>query len=66
MKEQGGIVGGEVSAHYSFRDNYCSDSGFISFVIFGCESNDNPVNHGTNNLKATNKVLVELFTMYIL
>jgi len=33
MKGQGGIVGGEVSAHYSFRDNYYSDSGFISFVV---------------------------------
>jgi hypothetical protein len=35
---------------------------FLSFVIYGCESNDNPVNQGTNNLKASNKVLVEFFT----
>ncbi|MFA5197650.1 MAG: phosphomannomutase/phosphoglucomutase [Patescibacteria group bacterium] len=33
MKDGGGIMGGEVSAHYSFRDNYYADSGFIAFVI---------------------------------
>ncbi|MCX6722368.1 MAG: phosphomannomutase/phosphoglucomutase [Candidatus Staskawiczbacteria bacterium] len=33
MKEQKGIIGGEISAHYSFRDNGYSDSGFIAFVI---------------------------------
>jgi phosphomannomutase len=34
MKEGGGIMGGEVSAHYSFRDNAYADSGFIALVIF--------------------------------
>jgi phosphomannomutase len=34
MKEGSGIMGGEVSAHYSFRDNAYADSGFIAFVIF--------------------------------
>jgi phosphomannomutase len=33
MREGNGIMGGEVSAHYSFRDNYYADSGFIAFVI---------------------------------
>ena len=33
MKEQNGIMGGELSAHYSFRDNFYTDSGFIAFVI---------------------------------
>ncbi|PIS40887.1 MAG: phosphomannomutase/phosphoglucomutase [Candidatus Kerfeldbacteria bacterium CG08_land_8_20_14_0_20_43_14] len=33
IKDNNGIMGGEVSAHYSFRDNYYSDSGFIAFVI---------------------------------
>jgi phosphomannomutase len=33
MREQGGIVGGELSSHYSFRDNGYADSGFIAFVI---------------------------------
>lgn len=28
-----GIVGGEVSGHFSFRDNYYLDSGFIAFLI---------------------------------
>ena len=32
MREQNGIVGGELSSHYSFRDNGYSDSGFIAFV----------------------------------
>lgn len=34
----------------------------LLMVIFGCESNDNPVNYKSQNLKASNKVLVELFT----
>ena len=34
----------------------------LSLIIFGCESNDNPLNHGTNNLKAANNVFVILFT----
>ena len=33
MKENNGIVGGEISSHYSFRDNCYTDSGFIAFVI---------------------------------
>ncbi len=33
MREQNCIVGGELSSHYSFRDNGYSDSGFIAFVI---------------------------------
>lgn len=33
MKEGKGIMGGEVSAHYSFRGNAYADSGFIAFVI---------------------------------
>jgi phosphomannomutase len=33
MKQNNGILGGEISSHYSFRDNGYSDSGFISFVI---------------------------------
>lgn len=28
-----GIVSGEVSGHFSFRDNYYLDSGFISFLV---------------------------------
>jgi len=32
MKDEKGIMGGEVSAHYSFRDNYYADSGFIAFL----------------------------------
>ena len=33
MRSQGGIMGGEVSAHYSFRDNGYADSGFIAWLI---------------------------------
>lgn len=33
MKKYQGIMGGELSAHYSFRDNDYADSGFIAFVI---------------------------------
>ena len=33
MKQNNCILGGEISSHYSFRDNWYSDSGFISFVI---------------------------------
>ena len=33
MKDNGGVMGGEVSAHYCFRDNYYADSGFIAFMI---------------------------------
>lgn len=33
MRENNGIMGGELSAHYSFRDNAYADSGFIAFII---------------------------------
>ncbi|MDD5032212.1 MAG: phosphomannomutase/phosphoglucomutase [Patescibacteria group bacterium] len=33
VKDGDGVMSGEVSAHYSFRDNYYSDSGFIAFLI---------------------------------
>jgi phosphomannomutase len=33
MLQNSGIMGGELSAHYSFRDNFYSDSGFITFLI---------------------------------
>lgn len=33
MREANGIMGGELSAHYSFRDNAYSDSGFIAWLI---------------------------------
>lgn len=33
MAENKGIMGGELSAHYSFRDNGYSDSGFIAWLI---------------------------------
>lgn len=33
MKKNNGILGGELSGHYCFRDNFYSDSGFITFLI---------------------------------
>jgi phosphomannomutase len=33
MAEQGGIVGGELSGHFYFRDNYNADSGVISMCV---------------------------------
>jgi len=33
MKENNGIMSGEVSAHYAFRDNGYADSGFIAFLV---------------------------------
>lgn len=33
MRTHSGIMGGEVSAHYSFRDNGYADSGFIAWLI---------------------------------
>ncbi|MFA6551446.1 MAG: phosphomannomutase/phosphoglucomutase [Patescibacteria group bacterium] len=33
MKNENGIMGGELSAHYSFRDNGYADSGFIAWLI---------------------------------
>lgn len=33
MRENDGIMGGELSSHYSFRDNAYADSGFIAWLI---------------------------------
>lgn len=33
MREGGGVMSGELSAHYAYKDNFYADSGFISFVI---------------------------------
>ncbi len=33
MREENGLMGGEVSGHYSFAENYYYDSGFISFLM---------------------------------
>ena len=33
MSKNNGIMGGEVSAHYCFRDSFASDSGFVAFLI---------------------------------
>lgn len=33
MEKENGFMGGEVSAHFSFKDNYYSDSGFIAFLM---------------------------------
>ncbi len=33
LKEYQGLMGGELSAHYSFRDNYYADSGFIALLL---------------------------------
>ncbi|MEK7067601.1 MAG: phosphomannomutase/phosphoglucomutase, partial [Patescibacteria group bacterium] len=33
MSENQGVMGGELSAHYSFRDNGYADSGFIAWLI---------------------------------
>lgn len=33
MRKAKGVMGGELSGHYSYRDNAYADSGFISFVI---------------------------------
>ncbi len=33
MRTAKGVMGGELSAHYSFRDNAYSDSGFIAWLI---------------------------------
>jgi len=33
MKSEDGIMGGELSAHFSFANNYYSDSGYIAFLI---------------------------------
>lgn len=34
MIEKNGVMGGELSCHFSFRDNFYTDSGFIAFLIF--------------------------------
>ncbi len=31
--KQGAVMGGELSAHYSFRDNYAADSGMIALLL---------------------------------
>ena len=33
MRENNGVMGGELSGHYSFRDNGFADSGFIALLI---------------------------------
>ncbi len=33
IKENDGVMGGELSAHYSFKDNGYADSGFIAWLI---------------------------------
>jgi len=33
MREEGGIMSGEVSGHFSFKENFYADSGFIAFVL---------------------------------
>ncbi len=33
LLHQGAIMGGEISAHYSFRDNYSADSGMIAALL---------------------------------
>lgn len=33
MREGHGVMGGEVSAHYAFKDNYYADSGFITLIV---------------------------------
>lgn len=33
LREKKAIFGGELSGHYYFRDNYCSDSGMIAFFM---------------------------------
>ncbi|MDD5342525.1 MAG: phosphomannomutase/phosphoglucomutase [Patescibacteria group bacterium] len=33
LRKYDGVLGGETSAHYCFRDNYYADSGMIAFVI---------------------------------
>jgi len=33
MEKNNGIMGGELSGHYLFKNNYCMDSGLISFLI---------------------------------
>lgn len=33
MMRHKAVVGGEISAHYNFRDNFYSDSGFIAFLV---------------------------------
>jgi len=34
MREQKGIMGGELSCHFSFKDNFYADSGMIAFLKF--------------------------------
>jgi len=32
VRETGAVFGGELSGHYYYRDNYCADSGVITFI----------------------------------
>lgn len=43
MRKHNAILGGEISAHYNFRENFYSDSGFIAFLVLAehlCESRE--------------------------
>lgn len=33
MRENGGVMSGELSAHYAFKDNFYADSGFVALAI---------------------------------
>ena len=33
MREEGGVMSGEVSGHFAFRDNYYADSAFIAMLL---------------------------------
>ncbi|PWB38893.1 MAG: phosphomannomutase/phosphoglucomutase [Parcubacteria group bacterium] len=33
MREEGGVMSGEVSAHFAFRDNFYADSGYIALLL---------------------------------
>lgn len=33
MRQEGGVMSGEVSAHFAFRDNYYADNAFIALVL---------------------------------
>ncbi|MDD4607358.1 MAG: phosphomannomutase/phosphoglucomutase [Patescibacteria group bacterium] len=33
MKEEGGLMSGEVSAHFAFKDNFYADNGFIALAL---------------------------------
>jgi phosphomannomutase len=33
MREQGGVMSGEVSSHFAFKDSYFADNGFIAMIL---------------------------------